>query len=173
MPSYVHSLVSRTQNNTYLQIIFCYKHIYILLLPGLNMAVSPSFLFGLYSAALSLSGSDTRSPSLIPPDAVASPMVFSTPQQLAALWFAQNERATATSMAAGCGCVGFAVSNLGGRRLPISTVLQIEGVLSAVLFIVTLSDQIWYREVPPLSPSVSSLVALEAQTERSTTSAAE
>ena len=76
-------------------------------------------------------------------------------------------------MAAGCGCVGFAVSNLGGRRLPISTVLQIEGVLSAVLFIVTLSDQIWYREVPPLSPSVSSLVALEAQTERSTTSAAE
>ena len=101
--------------------------------------------------------------------AVSAPMVFTAPQQLSAVWFPKEERTLSTSMAVVSGYGGAIISYLSiyyVRSSPrrVLTVLRLEAVFSLVFFIVVLSDQIWYSDVPPIPPSVSSMLSIEKHT---------
>eukprot|EP01084_Bolivina_argentea_P294754 507282_1 len=102
-------------------------------------------------------------------NAIAAPLIYAMPQQLSAIWFTPQQRTTSTSIAVVSGYAGGLISYLtiyyvdkSSHRL--LTVLRLEAVFSLVFFIIVLSDQIWYNDIPPIPPSVSSMLSLEKHT---------
>lgn len=102
-------------------------------------------------------------------NAIAAPMVYAIPQQLSAIWFPKEQRTTATSIAVVSGYAGSLISYLTiyyihYNKSHLLNVLRLEALFGLIFFIIVLSDQIWYDDIPPIPPSVSSMLSLERYT---------